>query len=268
MNQQENNNKVVRRRIGGQPNGQSAQTLDQKITACLGNEKAASVDIEALTQLVETDLANAQRKLEQERALALDPSLDAEEALQSCKLAELHVARLRNSLQLLQQKHRQALSEEHHQRFLNRQYTARQARDAASARFKQVEALQDEIIDIYNQALDADALVDQANADAPSGESTRLLRTEAHCKGLEDDRSHVSLLKETTLFDFNGNQIWPPRSSIASAYAAMSAPSDPRGYPGEFSADWWKRGQAVDEARARHEQRLDQERQDFYDGKR
>ena len=68
--------------------------------------------------------------------------------MQSCKLAELHVRRLQNSLQLLQQKHRQALSEEYHQRFLDRQHTARQARDAASARFSRIEALQNEMIDI------------------------------------------------------------------------------------------------------------------------
>jgi hypothetical protein len=261
MNQE--NNKIERRRIG-QPNGQSPQTLDQKITACLANEKAATDDIEALTQLAETDLAYAQRKLEQERALALDPSLDAEEALQSCKLAELQVARLRNSLQLLQQKHRQVLAEEYHQRFLDKQHVARQARDAASARFGRIEALQNKMIDIFNQALAADQLVDQANSDAPAGEGTRLLRTEEHCKGLEDGRSHVSLLKETTLFDFNGNQSWPPRTSIASAYAAMSAPMDHRRYMGDASNEWWRRGQLVDEARDQQEQRLDHERDDFY----
>jgi hypothetical protein len=267
MNQEAN--KIERRRIG-HPNDQSSLTLDQKITACLGKEKAAAGDIEALTQLAETDLAYAQRRLEQERALALDPSLDAEEALQSCKLAELQVARLRNSLQLLQQKHRQALAEEYHQRFLDKQHVARQARDAASARFGRIEALQNEMIDIFNQALAADRLVNDANSDAPAGENRRLPKTEEHARGLDGfTREKVSLIKETVLYDVNsGEQRWPPRSSVGAAYAGMVSPYDQRRYPGDASNEWWRRGQLVDEARDQQEQRSDQERQAFYDGKR
>ena len=265
-------NKIERHRIG-QPNGQSTpqQSLDQKVTACLGNEKVASDDIEALTQLVETALSYAQRNLDREKVVSLNPNLDAEEALETVKLAELRVKRLQNSLQLLQQKHRQALSEEYRHRWLDRQYTARQKRDAASARFSRIEALQQEMVDIYNEALQADQLVNEANSDAPAGENSRLLKTEEHARGLEDGftRSKPSLVKETVLYDFHtGDQIWPPRSSIASAYAATMTPTDYRRYAGDASSQWWMRGKQVDEAKARQEQRLDQERQAFYDGKR
>jgi phage protein D len=267
MNQ--DNHKVERRRIG-QSNDQSApQTLDQKTAACLADTKAVSDDIEQLSNETEKELAWAQRNLEREKVLALNPELDAKQALENCKLAELRVERYQNSLRLLQQKHRTALSEEWHQRFLDRQFTARQARDAASARFKRVEELQDEIIDIYCEAFTADELVDLANSDAPAGEKTRLLRTEEHCRGLENGftRSHVSLMKETVLYDFNGNQIWPPRTSVAAAYAAMTAPADRRRYLGDASNEWWRRGQQVDEARIREDQRLNQQRDDFYDGR-
>ena len=168
MNQE--NNKIERRRIG-QPNGQSTpQTLDQKTAACLANAKAVSDDIEQLSHETEKELAYEMRNLEREKMLALNPELDAKLALEAVKLAELRVERYQNSLRLLQQKHRQALSEEYHQRFLDRQHTARQARDAASARFSRIEALQQEMVDIYCEALQADQLVNDANSDAPAGE--------------------------------------------------------------------------------------------------
>jgi hypothetical protein len=268
MNQ--DNHKVERRRIG-QSNDQSApQTLDQKTAACLADTKAVSDDIEQLSNETEKELAWAQRNLEREKVLALNPELDAKQALENCKLAELQVERLSHSLRLLQQKHRQALSEEYHQRFLDRQHTARQARDTASARFSRIEALQQEMVDIYCEALQADQLVSDANSDAPAGEKSRLLRTEEHARGLEDGftRSKPSLMKETVLYDFRtGDQIWPPRSSIASAYAAMTAPVEHRRYAGEASNEWWMRGRQVEEAKARQDQRSEQGRDDFYNGR-
>ena len=126
------------------------------------------------------------------------------------------------------------------------------------------------MVDIYCEALQADQLVNDANSDAPAGEKSRLLRTEEHARGLGGDgftRSKPSLVKETVLYGFDGQQIWPPRSSIASAYAAMTAPVEHRRYAGEASNEWWMRGRQVEEAKARQDQRSEQGRDDFYNGR-
>ena len=248
---------------------QTESTLAEKTTAILANAKASSDDIEHLSMETETELALARRNLERENVLALNPNLDAEKALQAIKHAELQVARLSNSLRLLQQEHGIALAREYKDRFYARQHKAQQIRDAASARFRRIEALQQEMVDIYNEALQADALVDEANSDAPAGEANRLLKTEEHCRNLEDGFtcSQVSLMKETVLYDFNGNQIWPPRSSVGAAYAAMMAPVDHRQYPGDASNEWWMRGQQVNEARAQKEQEQLVQRDDFHNGR-
>lgn len=245
-------------------------SLEQKITACLGDEKAVSDDIEVLSQQVEIELAYAQRKLEQEKALSLNPNLDVNEALQAIKVAELQVSRLQHSLELLQQKHRQALSEEYRTRWLDRQRTARQRRDAASERFSRLEGLINELVATFVEAMQADQLVNEANGDAPGSENERLLRTEEHARGLPDGftRSNPSLMKTTMLLDFNtGDQIWPPRSSVGAAYAAMTTPADHRRYAGDASSEWWMRGKQVDEARARREQEQLVQRDDFYNGR-
>jgi hypothetical protein len=242
----------------------------KKLLPALPTKKASSDDIEVPSRLVETELAWAQRKVEQEKTLALNPNLDAEEALHACKLAELHAERLRHSLQLLQRKHRQALSEEYRTRWLDRQQTARQRRDAASERFSRLEGLINELVATFVEAMQADQLVNEANGDAPSSENERLLRTEEHARGLPDGftRSNPSLMKTTMLLDFNtGDQIWPPRSSVGAAYAAMTTPADHRRYAGDASSEWWMRGKQVDEARARREQEQLVQRDDFYNGR-
>ena len=148
---------------------QTESTLAEKMTAILSNAKASSDDIERLSMETETELALAQRNLERENVSALNPNLDAEKALQAIKHAELQVARLSNSLRLLQQEHGIVLAREYKDRFYARQHKAQPIRDAASERFRRIEALQQEIVDIYNEALQADALVAEANSDAPAG---------------------------------------------------------------------------------------------------
>ena len=242
-------------------------TLSEKINAVLAipDEKSSSDDIEFVSQKVSTELALAQRKLEQERALSLNPSLDVEAALDAIKHAELQVARLQNSLRLLEQKHAKVLSVEYRTRFLTRQHEARIVRDAASERFRRVESLFEEIVNIYNEATRADVLVDEANSGSPAGENSRLLKTEEHARNLDGfTRARPSLMKETVLFGLDGSQLWPPRTSVGAAYAAMMAPADHRHYPGDASSEWWMRGQRVDEARARREQEQLAQRDDFY----
>ena len=184
---------IASRLISVLPSRQSEKTV-----ACLADKTAAPDDIEQLTRETEKEVSWAQRKLEQEKALALNPNLDPEEALRTIKLAELQLERLQHSLRLLQQKHRQALSEEHCTRWLDRQQTARQRRDAASERFARLEGLINEFVATFVEAMQADALVSQANSDAPAGENSRLLKTEEHCRNLEMrfTRSQVSLMKE------------------------------------------------------------------------
>ena len=72
-----------------------------------------------------------------------------------------------NSLRLLQQEHGIVLAREYKDRFYARQHKAQPIRDAASERFRRIEAIQQEIVDIYNEALQTDALVGEANSDAP-----------------------------------------------------------------------------------------------------
>ena len=229
-------------------------SLEQKITACLGDEKAMSDDVEALTRIVETELSLAMRKVEQEKAIALNPHLDAEEALHACKLAELHAEEFRNSLRMLEQKHRQTLEQEYETRWLDRQQTAGVKRDAASERFSRLEALISEILATFVEAMQADALVNEANSDAPAGEKRRLLRTEEHCRGLEDGftRSNPSIMKETVLVGFDGQQVWPIKERIDPAVYGIV---DGRRFAGDASGDWWLRGQQMqrqaDEVRKR-----------------
>jgi hypothetical protein len=272
MNQE--NNKIVRRRIGESAPPRSVpqqaapqpQSLDQKITACLSNDKAVSDDIEHLSREVETDLAYATRKLEQEKVLSLNPNLDADEALHTCKLAQLQVERLQHSLVLLQQKHSQALEQEYHLRWLDRQQAARVRRDAASARFARVEALINEIVATFAEAMQADQLVNEANGDSPVGEKSRLLRTEEHARGLDDGfPSHKpSLMKETVLYDFNGNQVWPIRARIDPAVYGIA---DYRRYPGDASSEWWKKSQQVEAQQTAELAKDERERDDFYHGR-
>jgi hypothetical protein len=248
---------------------QTGPTSAEKINVLLASKSSASVEIERLMMETETAIDFAQRKLEQENALALDPSLNAEEALHTIKLCELEVARLRNSLHLLQQEYGKVLLKEEKERFHRGQHEARIVRDAASEQFRRIEALQQEMVDIYNEALRADALVAEANSNAPAGENSRLLKTEEHARRLEDGftRARPSLLKETVLIGFDGQQLWPPRSSVGAAYAAMMTHADHRQYPGDASSEWWRRGERVEAARAQKEQEQLAQRDDFYNGR-
>jgi hypothetical protein len=243
-------------------------TLAERTAACFANSSSTSIQIERLITETETALEAAQRKLEKENALALNPQLDPEVALQACKLAELEVKRLQNSLILLQQEYGKVYEKETKDRFHARQHEARLARDAASEQFCRIEALQQEMISIYNQAIAADRLVADANSGAPSGVDTRLLKTEEHARNLDGfTAGKVSLMKETVLYNFNGDQIWPPRSSIGAAYAAMMSPADPRSYPGDASAEWWKRGEAVGARQRDREQQIQHDKREFYEAK-
>ena len=142
-------------------------------------------------------------------------------------------------------------------------------RDPASERFRRIPELFAEIVDIFNEAMQADVLVNEANSGAQAGESSRLLRTEEHARDLEGfTRARPSLMKETVLIDFDGRQIWPPRSSVGAAYAAMMSPVEHRQYEGEASGNWWQRGQQVNVRQGQEMQRIEKEKNEFYSGQR
>jgi hypothetical protein len=246
--------KIERRRIGGQ----SAPSLEQKIAACLGDEKAVSDEVEALRYAVEGELPHAQQAVEQARQRSLDPLTNKEEALRAVQLAELTVQRLQHALPLLEQKHRQCLSEEYHSLWVSRHFAARQQRDQQSEKFGRLRELQAEMLAILQETAEVDKLVDAANSDGPANEPRRLLSVELHARGLENyTRDNPSLIKSMVLLDFDsGKQVWPPpQTSVAAAYASGS--TDFRKHPDEFGPNWFVARDA-EEARLRRQQQAEE----------
>ena len=95
----------------------------------------------------------------------MDPMRDKEETLRAVQLAEVTLQRLQHALPLLEQKHRQCLSEEYRSRWAARHLAARQKRDVASESFGRLRELQDEMLAILQETAEVDKLIDSANSD-------------------------------------------------------------------------------------------------------
>jgi hypothetical protein len=227
-------------------------SLEQRIADCLDG-KAASCDVEMLLRQVETEIGHAEHAATQAHERSLDPllAIDGKRALEDVQFAQLMVARWRNALPRLQGKLQQCLADEYHVRWYEKYRAAKHQRDAASTRFSELQTRFNDIIDIFLEAQAADQQVHEVNSSAPGNVADRLLTTELHSRNLEFfTRDKVSLIKETRLLAFDGQQIWPIKQPIDPAFFGV----DGRRFAEDCGPDWWRAGAAVAELKQQQEQ--------------
>jgi hypothetical protein len=221
---------------------QQAPTLDQRISAALGNGKVAIDDLHALIADVETGIEEAEAYAKQQRERALDPTRDAAEAPQLVAVAELRRDRLKAALPRLQAKLATVLADEYSDRWHADANKVKTQVDAATEQVARYTEMADQIVAVLSEAEAVNQEVDRINGSAPDGDHRRIGKVDlTHLKDL--------LLPDP---DNPGRNLWPrPKPSIAETYAASMG--SPAYHPGaDWASDDWQRRRA--EA-ARAEQR-------------
>jgi hypothetical protein len=235
----------------------SRPTLDQKISAALGNGKVAVDDLQTLLPQIEDGIRQSDRIAEQERARSLDPSTaphDAEAAQRAADVAVLTCRRLAAALVRLREKLKVALREENHERWVARYQRHHAECNALAKEFTDTyPTLTKQLVELLQRVAACDRESAAINGDAPDDEHKRLGKVELLARQLQQfSQSQPSIIATLTLPDWtqsSGNLWPPPQPSFAEIYAQSMAVAP---HPG---ADWAKAQAARAEAIRAEQQR-------------
>ncbi len=213
----------------------SKQTLEQRITIALGNSNAGVEDLSELIAEVEAAAIEAAATAEREKEKALDlvAAPDAAKAHERVTTAVLNRGRLNVALPKLCQRLAEAAAAERRERWLADYKRVEVRRNAAAEKLARTDELLAQVAAIYREASDADEEIARLHGSAPNEVTDRLASVELYARGT----NNPSLIQNTRLFDWSGEQLWPPpQPSFAATYAAsMIVPGGPR-----YTGDWWR----------------------------
>jgi hypothetical protein len=230
----------------------------------LTEDEISSDRLAALLSECEAAIASADARASTLKEAMFDPQQypgDARTARDEMENCVFMSARLLTLKGRLQQKYQAALDTEQRAEYNSDLEALRPKHDAVVRRFMRLDALIGEIVEIFQAAQDMDAAASAIHGRAPPGESARLGKVEAVCRG-----GKLSLLRATTLVDFaSGRELWPPRQSMA----AMIAPTmDSRKHQYDCGPEWWRAGAIQAEQQAKQEAAelaaSEQAKKDFY----
>jgi hypothetical protein len=230
-------------------------TLEQKISAALGNGRVAVDDLQVLLPQIEDGIRQSDKIAEQERARSLDPSTsadDAEQAAQRANSGVLKCQRYALALVKLRARLAEALRSENHARWLARYQRHSADCDALAKELADTyPTLSRQLLELLQRIAACDRESAAINGDAPDDEHKRLGKVELLARQLQQfSQSQPSITETLTLPDWtqSSRNLWPPpQPSFAEIYAQGMAVAP---HPG---ADWAK-AQAVRAAAIRAEQ--------------
>jgi hypothetical protein len=209
-------------------------TLEQQVSAALGNPIIGASELEDLITHVEDGIKDAERNVTKQREAAFDPAIspDLTTARQRLEDASFLLGRLKTLRPRLERRLAQVIAAEQRARWEADFNKVAAQRDAAVAAFNKYPALLADLLDILYAAEAVDKECARINATAPSGESRRLAAVELAARGLDAfNVDYPSISKRLTLPDFqSARMLWPPQQP---AVIVPPQPADVRS-----SADW------------------------------
>jgi hypothetical protein len=228
----------------------SKQTLEQRITAALGDDKVSADNLEQLLVEAEDGIAKADKESTIDQTLSLDPKA----ARQAIEDATFAANRLRMLLSKLHARHHQLCEQARVEEWeAKAQVLDEESIQLAEELREAYPTAENKVIDLFARIAAHRQRISALHQCRPPGvESVR--DPELIARNLDGfDRERPTLLAEVHLLDLDsGRQAWPPpQPSIASAFAAMAMP-----YDRYFTADWAKDNERRVAARRAEQQRM------------
>ena len=201
-------------------------TLEQRIASALADDSITSTALAELITEVEIAIVAADKAAEEEREKALDPlaSPDAAKAHEAIQMVEFSRDRLRKALPRLQQRFREARSEEEYARWVVDYEEVKTMRDALVEELRETyPAIEEKLTYLLLRIETCDREAKRVNSEKPfdakeaNGDGRWLLETELVARGLDHFRMHdLQIMRDLKLpqFEAGGQLAWPPHRPV------------------------------------------------------
>lgn len=236
-------------------------SLEAQIASAINNTNCNAATLAGLRKEAEVAISYAEKKLAELRVDVFDPQKyeNPKEARAILEDTEFLLGRLQTLMPRLIQRLAVVEAAEQHDAWLVDYADLKRQRDEAADEFKEAYSAGERIAKAAAACVALDEKLSQLHQRRQSNCPLHLDSAELVARGMtEFSADRPSLLKTLVLPSFSGgggNNLWPPKSNIASALLPPAAYGFADPYSG--TADWWRKGQqAAEQQQLQNEQKL------------